>query len=460
MNIFFRLTLSSLFVLIANLGFSYTDGITPPDSTTSIVDKASSIYTLEEGKTAYNEGKIKIALVKFRQAFVKDGNSWKAAYWIGKCHYRLNNYGYALKYANQAMDIGGEKVTNEIYFLLGTSYHRKESLDTAIVNYKLALEKLPKTRSNVLRISHLIEECEFAKQELSKESPYTRVKLEGNINSGYDDYGVVLFNNGKSLLFTSRRSNTTGGGMNPDDQRYFEDSYLCQYNESNNTWDKITNELGHLNSDGFDAVNYISPDGLTGILTLNTTAIDIKKTTRGSDLCEIKKNSKGTWNSPRAIKNKSINTSFFEGSATVTSDGNTMYFVTDRKGDKSSTDIYVVERVGKKWGEAKPLPMTINTTARETTPYITPDGRFLFFSSNGYVGLGGLDIYVVENLGDSWGEPINLGAGINTVNNDTHFVYNKELIKAYISSVLLIGNKASIDIYEIDMTNFSLPITQ
>ena len=99
MNIFFRLTLSSLFVLIANLGFSYTDGITPPDSTTSIVDKASSIYTLEEGKTAYNEGKIKIALVKFRQAFVKDGNSWKAAYWIGKCHYRLNNYGYALKYA-------------------------------------------------------------------------------------------------------------------------------------------------------------------------------------------------------------------------------------------------------------------------------------------------------------------------------------------------------------------------
>ena len=116
--------------------------------------------------------------------------------------------------------------------------------------------------------------------------------------------------------------------------------------------------------------------------------------------------------------------------------------------------------MGKKWGEAKPLPMTINTTARETTPYITPDGRFLFFSSNGYVGLGGLDIYVAENLGDSWGEPINLGAGINTVNNDTHFVYNKELIKAYISSVLLIGNKASIDIYEIDMTNFSLPITQ
>jgi len=121
--------------------------------------------------------------------------------------------------------------------------------------------------------------------------------------------------------------------------------------------------------------------------------------------------------------------------------------------------LHCTERDGKKWGEAKPLPMTINTAARETTPYISPDGRFLFFSSNGYVGFGGLDIYVVENLGDSWGEPINLGAGINTVNNDTHFVYSEELMKAYISSYLLIGNKASIDIYEIDMTNFKLPLS-
>src|SRR5690606_14357195 len=112
-----------------------------------------------------------------------------------------------------------------------------------------------------------------------------------------------------------------------------------------------------------------------GIMTLNSTATDKKSSTNGSDLCEIKMNTKGTWNSPSIIKNKTINTSYFEGAATLTADGNTMYFVTDRKGEKSSTDIYVVEKVGKKWGEAKPLPMTINTVGRETTPFITPDGR-------------------------------------------------------------------------------------
>ena len=71
-----------------------------------------------------------------------------------------------------------------------------------------------------------------------------------------------------------------------------------------------------------------------------------------SDICEIKKNNKGNWNTPKIIKNKTINTSYFEGSATLTADGNTMYFVTDRKGEKKSTDIYVVHREGKSWGDA------------------------------------------------------------------------------------------------------------
>ena len=101
--------------------------------------------------------------------------------------------------------------------------------------------------------------------------------------------------------------------------------------------------------------------------------------------------------------------------------------------------------------------MTINTKGRETTPYISADGRYLFFSSDGHIGMGGLDVYVVENLGDSWGTPINLGNGINSVNNDTHFTYDKAINKAYISGYEIVGQKSSIDIYEYDMTGFTIP---
>jgi len=449
----------ALLITSYSSAFSMT---TPPDSTTTIVDKASAVYLIEEGRVLYAEGKMKDALIKFREASVRDGNSWKASYWISKCHYQMDNFGYALKYALESAKLGDEKTDNEVFYILGTCYHRLGNIDTAIINYQKAKERLPARRSEVLRVDHHIAECEFALSEMAKNANYAEMKsrLQGDINSGYDDYNVVLLGDLPSIYFTSRRSNTTGGGLNPDDQRYFEDTYRCTYDEESGEWTNVTNELGKLNSDGFDALNYVSPDGLTGIMTLNTTVTGEKKTTRGSDLCEIKKNNKDTWNSPKVIKNKSINTSYFEGSATLTSDGNTMYFVSDRKGEKKSTDIYVVHREeGKNWGEAKPLPDVINTEGRETTPFITPDGRYLFFSSDGLLGMGGLDIYVAENKGGGeWGEPVNLGIGVNTVNNDSHFVYSEKLKKAFVSGYEIVGAKSSIDIYEIDLSNFELPI--
>lgn len=457
MNNLIYFTLTTAFILISGTSFGSTLRPEPTDSTTSVVDKTAAIYMIEEGKTLYGDGKIKDALIKFREAGVKDPYSWHASYWIAQCHYKMNNYGYALKYANKAIELGGEKVSEEIFFTLGCTYHRLENIDSALINYTLANDKLPKLRSKTLMIEHLIEECNFAKEELSKAPLYKRKRLIGDINSGFDDYGALLVDGGKTIYFISRRSNTTGGGMNPDDQTFFEDIYKVSWEEELKEWDDATNNLGKINSNGFDALNYISPDGLYGVMTLNSTATDLKKTSRGSDLCEIKLNDKGTWNTPKPIANKTINTSFFEGAATLTADGNTMYFVTDRKGEKSSTDIYVATKVGKAWGDAKPLPMTVNTPGRETTPFITPDGRYLFFSSDGHLGLGGLDVYVVENLGDSWGTPINLGNGINSVNNDTHFTYYPELNKGFVSAFEIVGDKSSLDIYELDLTNFTIP---
>lgn len=431
----------------------------PPDSTTSLVDKSSAIYIIEEGKTLFNEGKVRDALIKFREASVKDPNSWKAAYWVGKCHYQMHNYGYALRYANQALELGDDKVTEEIHYLLGSTYHRLSNIDSALIHYELSKEKLTAARATTLMIDHHIKECHFAKEQLAKEGTRKKVRLGDEINSGYDDYNVVPTDGGKVIYFVSRRSNTTGGGMNPDDQQYFEDTYRAIFNETTGTWDSISNELGKINSDGFDALNYMSPDGTYGVMTLNNTAVVAnKKSTRGSDLCELKLNNNGKWNSPKAIKNKTINTSFFEGAASLTADGNTMFFISDRKADKSGTDIYMVTKEGKSWGTAKVLPANVNSPGNETTPYITPDGRYLFFSSNGHVGMGGYDIYVTENLGGEWSDPVNLGVGINSVNNDTHFVYLPEQQKAFLTGVEIIGSKASFDIYEIDLSGFVLPL--
>jgi|LauGreDrversion4_2_1035121.scaffolds.fasta_scaffold55713_1 hypothetical protein len=428
----------------------------PPDTTTTLVDKTSAMLLIEEGRSLYNEGKVRDALVRFRQSAVKDPMNWRSAYWVSQCHYSMNNYGLALKYATEAVGLDKNEVDKDVYELLGRSYHRMGNIDSALTNYKTAMTMLSASRVKELQLELRVRQCEFAKTQIASGKRSQKVSI-GSANSGYNDYCPILTDGGKALYFTSRRSDTKGGSMNPDDQEFFEDTYFAVWNSEINDWDSISNELGRVNSDGFDAINFISRDGLHGLMTINTTATDAKKPTKGSDIFTIELSTKNKWSTPKRINNKTINTGFFEGSATMTEDGNTMYFVSDRKGDKSSTDIYVVQKNGKAWGEAQPLPFTINTTGRETTPFITGDGRYLFYSSDGLEGMGGLDVYVAENKGDSWSTPVNLGIMVNSVNNDTHFQYYQDMKKAVMSSFEIVGQKASMDLYQIDMSSFVFP---
>lgn len=451
----------TLIVLLLAFCFSplFSFASTPPDSTSNIADRAAALLMIDEGKTMFLEGKVRDALIRFRQAAMKDPYTWRAPLWIAQCHYVQNNFGFALQYANQAVAMGKNDVDKEVYELLGKTHHRLGNLDSALVNYETALERLSKNRAKDLLIELRIQQVKFAMEANKTPVESKKISMKGDVNSGYDDYSPVLTSGGKELYFVSRRSDTKGGNMNPDDQVFFEDVYRSVWNAELQIWDSVSNELGRLNTEGFDALSYISRDGKRGLMTINLTATASKKSTKGSDIFEIEMTDKGKWSTPKRINNKTINTSFFDGSATMTEDGSTMYFVSDRKGEKSSTDIYVVNKIGKKWGEAKPLPMgVINTIGRETTPFVTGDGRFLFFSSDGLPGMGGLDVYVVENLGGGqWGTPINLGPSINSVNNDTHFQYYPELKKAVMASFEIIGQKASMDLYELDMTGFEIP---
>lgn len=448
-----KIIITNFFLLTTFFVFSNNECfVLPPDSTSTLKQKTAAAFSIEKGRVKFEEGKIRGALLLFREAQQKDPNSWKASYWIAQCHYKLNNFGYALSYVIKARERGGNNLPKESFLLQGKAYHRVGNLDSAQLYYEKSKELLSKLKSKELRVDDFLKEVDLAKKMMENKDEPQRTRLFGEINSGYDDYGMVTLGDSVAYI-TARRNNTTGGGLNPSDEKYFEDIYKLKWDAESEMWGEVTNELGKLNSDGFESINHIAPDGLIAYITLNNTEVPkVKKPTRSSDICEAKRNKNGKWNSPKIIKNKSINTSFFEGAVTLTADGNTMYFVSDRRGEKSLTDIYVVHKQGNTWGTAKPLPDIINTKEGETTPFITPDGRFLFFSSEGHKGMGGYDVYVSEKQGETWSEPINLGGGINSVNNDTHFSYNSTTKKGYVSSYHIIGKKSSIDIFEIDFS--------
>ncbi|ASS47735.1 MAG: hypothetical protein A3D31_18080 [Candidatus Fluviicola riflensis] len=450
----------SLCLVLAGFGsklLALSNPATPPDTITGIVDKSAALLLIDQGKQLIREAKVRDALIVFKEAAQKDPNSWKPDYWTAYCHYKLNNFGYARQYGEAAVAKGSTDIDKDVYDILGNSYHRIGSVDTAIIYYEMALKELPKTRVKELRIEKKISDCEFVKEQ-QKSGSNQRVAMRGEVNSGFNEYGPILSDDGQRLYFTSRRGNTTGGRVNPDDQEYFEDIYSAVWNAGTQQWDSVTNNIERLNTDGFDAMSHLSIDGLSAIVIFNNTATDAKKLTGSSDICEAVFTNKGKWGPPKIIANKTINTTFMEGSATLTADGNTMYFVSDRKGDKRSTDIYMVQRQGKKWGTAVQLSDSVNTTGRETTPYITPDGRYLFFSSDGRTGLGGLDVYMCENTGSGWSSPKNLGISVNTVNDDTHFKIYRDLNKVVMAGFTIQGQKSSMDMYEISLDKLTLPI--
>jgi Tol biopolymer transport system component len=453
----FGLFIVSAFMIIVSLPAMATERPVPvSDSTSNIIDRTAALYLIDEGKKFFNQGKMRDALRKFREAYVRDKYSARAAYWIGRAHYNMNNYGYALKYAKIAESLS-QADDGEVFMLLGESYHRQAILDSARMNYDLAEIQLGNAKKRAYDVNQKINEIAFA-QSVKNDEPFTeKILVSSKVNSGYDDYGATFSNDGKIVYFISRRPDTKGGNINPDDQRYFEDVYFASWDEDAEDWVEASNDIERLNSDGFDAVSYVSPDGKTIYLTVNTSILDTKSTTQSSDICVSERTKEDRWNTPKPINSKSVNTSFYDGNPTLTADGNTMYFVSGREGEKSLSDIYVVYKDGKNWSEAEKLPMSVNSTGNETTPYITPDGKYLFFSSDSREGLGGYDVYVTENLGDSWSEPKNLGPTFNSVNNDLFFKYYPKMNTALISTYRLQGNKASMDIFQLNLEGWKIP---
>ena len=447
------------FFIFTCSAFSY--GATPPDSTSTLFEKGSAKYLITEGKRFYNEGKYRVSLVKFREALNKDKGNAEATYWLAECHLSLGNYEKAKSYVENAL-AKDEDVHIEARNVLAICQHRIGELDDAITNYKMALGTLSPSRSKDLKVQFHIDQCVLAKELMEKPIKVIIKCMTKNINTAFEETAPTLAPNGKAFYFVSRRADNKGGGISPGDQRYYEDVYVSVWDSTKNQWGEATNSsdlLNRINTKGMDAISHISPDGKTLYLTINTMILKSPKPkTKHSDLFYCKINRKGTWNSPKPM-GKPLNSIFFDAAVSLTADGSTAYFVSERIGGKGRSDIWVSYKEGNDWSKPENLGDVINTEGNETTVSVSPDGTYLFFSSTGLPGMGGYDVFVSKNNGSEWEKPVNLGYPINTVSDETHFVYYKEHQRAYYSKFSSVENKGmgARDLFEVDMTDFVLP---
>jgi tetratricopeptide (TPR) repeat protein len=433
---------------------------TPPDSTLTLFEKAEIKLLISDGRNYFGEDNYRSALVKFREALNVNKHSADANYWIAECHLGLHNYDVALKYALTARDLDPE-VNDELNYVLGVSYHKLGQFDNALSAYKQAYQTLSKSRKRDLRLDTKIAECERGLIDSKKPADIKMKPLGPEINSRHDDYGAVLSSDGQSIYFSSRKAQNTGGGFSSGDNKYFSDIFIANWDSKTNQWMEANNlddRIKSLNSEGFDDIAFLSSDGKTLYLSVNTEGIlNTKTNTQSTDIFYSELDKNNFWSPPKPM-DRTVNSIGFEASPTFTKDGKTMYFISERMGGFGRADIWTSTFENGKWLKPTNLGGTINTPFQETTVFVSEDGNYLFFSSDGHDGYGGYDVYVSKKTGDSWSAPVNLGFPINGVSDETHFVYYPAHKKGYYSklSTKENGGLGYRDIFEIDLSNFEV----
>jgi outer membrane protein OmpA-like peptidoglycan-associated protein len=356
-------------------------------------------------------------------------------YRIGVCYLNSRTQKYkAIPYLQQAVLSISAKYNSAspserhaptmAYIFLGDAFHFNYQFNQAIEAYKTFLsDNTTKDKKLIEMVNRKIEICNTAKELVASPINVKIENLGSAINTSYADYSPIVSADEAMMIFTSRRPGSTGGKLTESDN-FYEDIYMSTQNDS--VWSAAENIGPPVNTDDHESAVGIAVDGQLILIYKDDNG-------DGNIYSTLLRGDK--WTVPLKL-NSNINTKYWEPSAFISADGNTLYFTSNRPGGYGGRDIYKsVKTFDGDWGEAINLGNTINTAYDEDAPFIHPDGVTLFFSSNGHKTMGGFDIFSSVSSGNNtWSEPVNVGYPINSPDDDIYYVVSPNKTHAYYSS--------------------------
>ncbi len=381
---------------------------------------------ISQGKKYYELGKgmYLTAIEYFLKAQTLNPNNAELNFLIGDCYLNTVQKTKAIEYFEKSIALKPDQFKDTKY-RLAQAYQLDMNFSKAISLYEEHKKSLSPSDLNFQgnEVEKKIKECNTGIELVKNPVRVFIDNLGPQINTIDPEYSPFTNADETVLFFTSRRANTNGGKMDENDLQYFEDIYFSE--KVSGGWSMPKNPSSPLNSKQHDAPVGLSPDGQTLL---------IYKGTNGGDIYECKLKG-ASWSTPKKL-NKNINTPDHESSGSISFDGKTLYFVSDKVGGYGGSDIYVSTKTQKgDWGVPVNIGPTINTPYNEEGVFIHPDGRTLYFSSQGHNSMGGYDIFKSTLEGGKWSEPINLGYPINTADNDVFFSISASGVHGYYSSI-------------------------
>ena len=435
-----------LLTLKALLLSAQSDTLTDEENETGMFAQTLAGPRIIAARHEFNENNMRGALLLYREVLNAEPDNAAALYGSAQCYYHLKKYKLALESTHKAISIDPE-ISTQSSFFIGQIHHRTGKLNEAIEYFEKFLTHKKATSEDKQEAQTYILQCKYAIEQMNNPVPAEIQNLGALVNSRYDDYTPSITADGNNLYFTARRNDTKGGKMDINgDYKYFEDIYHTERNPATGTWGQAEQVEGELNTDTYDAVLSITPSG-------NGMFVYKNNVNNAGDIffSEYRPATK-EWT--EAVKlPKPINTSYFEGSVSITSDGQTLCFVSEQPDGYGQGDIYVSHKEGEKWGTPENIGESINTELDEKFVFIHPNGKTLYFASNGHQTMGSYDIFKSELTNGEWSLPINLGYPINTVNEESTFSLTKDNRTMYIAAEYD-DSQGERDLYAVDVSNY------
>ncbi len=395
----------------------------------------SSVYQKAESefdRAAYNKA------ITLYQSYLSK-NPAKAAevnYKIAEAYRRSNRLQMALPYYNKTKEAGTEKLTagdrDTLRYYTAEALKVNKMYDAAKVQFedyvKLGINQKLKTLAQTE-----IENLENINQIIEGNKYVTVVPCDG-INTESSDFAPTKWMN--KLVFSSdRRKEATYEGTG---QGFYD---LYSFETENDISDTTNACVGTVKIWGGDVFNKagthdasatFSPDGNTVIFARSGNGDKRGESDKEVSLYTSSLNN-GVWSEPKALTY--VNSSYWDGTPHISKDGQTLYFSSNRASSKGGLDIYTASYNDrdKTWSNVQRLGDDINTEGNEMFPYIDETGRF-FFASDGQGGLGGLDIFVQEEMKNPSDTDTtsmikkvrNVGAPINSAGDDFGLTFTEK----------------------------------
>ncbi len=399
----------------------------------------------QEGLDFILADEFKEALPYFLQLLEKGYNTANIHYKVGQCYLfipgqkekSIEHLEIAAK--NASRNYNGHSPEEDLspldaVYLLGMAYRINNLLEESELIFNSLIDSIAGDTAEIVKVNEQLKICRNAEELIRNEISVKITRLDSKINTSFSNYNPVV-NQDESLIYYM-------------DALKFYDAVM-RSEKSGNRWKKPENMTPRIKSDGDFIITDISQDGNTLLLRL-----DDAYTKGDIYVCE-KKNNK--WDDIKKL-NGNINTRFNETHASFANKGRTLYFTSSRNGGYGGLDIYRtdLDDTGD-WGPAVNLGPVINTSLDEEAPFISPDNRSLYFSSQGHYNMGGYDIFVSEIHDD--GElqnPDNIGYPLNTTDNDLFYFPVKDGQQGY-HAKYTDNHEGNLDIYRYEILSMANP---